>query len=190
LGGASEAGGLSCREIADVEREPHVRLDYENVGYPSVTGFVRLHRQTLWLMATQLLWGGLVSGTFINALVFAQREQEDPYGRASSMVIMVILSLVSGFFSYRVSLRINRGPRRPVTKPYLRYFGSTVLAMWLSWWVFIFGGVCFLYGTPLWLVLLAFFVPAWLLFATNIPTRAKIARWANAEDRTGAPDRR
>jgi hypothetical protein len=141
-------------------------------------------------MATQLLWGGLVSGTFINALVFAQREQEDPYGLASFMVIMIILSLVSGFFSYRVSLRINRGPRRPVTKPYLRYFGSTVLAMWLSWWVFIFGGVCFLYGTPLWLVLLAFFVPAWLLFATNIPTRAKIARWANAEDRTGAPDRR
>ena len=141
-------------------------------------------------MAVQFLWGAMVSGTVINAWVLSQREQGDPHGTAISMVIMIILSLVSGFFSYRVSLRINRGPRRPVTKPYLRYFGSTVLAMWLSWWVFIFGGVCFLYGTPLWLVLVAFFVPAWLLFATNIPTRAKIARWANAEDRTGAPDRR
>lgn len=168
----------------------HVRLDCGSVDHRSIAGSVSLHQQTFWLMAVQFLWGAMVSGTVINAWVLSQREQDDPYGRASFMMIMIILSLVSGFFSYRVSLRINRGPRRPVTKPYLRYFGSIVLAMWLAWWVFIFGGVCVLYDTPFWLVLVAFFVPAWLLFVMHVPTRAKIARWANAEDRTGAPDRR
>lgn len=48
------------------------------------------------------------------------------------MAIIVVLSVIFGFFSYRMSLRITRGPQRPVTKPYLRYFGYSLLATFLA----------------------------------------------------------
>ena len=102
---------------------------------------------------------------------------------------MIVLSLVFGFFSYRASVRVMRGPGRQVTKPYLRYIGTSVLAMFLAWWIHVFGMVLAMFHMPFQLVLLTFFVPTWLLLAMNFPTRAKLARWANAEDRTGASDR-
>ena len=120
-----------------------------------------------------------MSGTVINAWFLSQYDQGDPE-RASFMPIMVVLSVIFGFFSYRMSLRAAQGPQRPVTKPYLRYFGYSLLATFLAESIHVFGGVCVFDDTPFLLVLLTFFVPMWLLFAMSIPTRAKIARWANA----------
>jgi len=141
---------------------------------------VRLHQQTFWLMAAQFVWGATVSGTVINAWVLSQREQGDPDGRAIFMAIMVVLGVTFGFFSYRVSLRVLRGPRRPLTNPHLHYFGTTLLAMFLADFIHVFGLVCGFYNTPFLLVLLTFFVPMWLLFAMSVPTRAKITRWTTS----------
>jgi len=145
----------------------------------SVTGFLRAHQQTFWLMAAQFVWGAVVSGTFLSAWVLFHHEQGDSE-TASFMPIMVVASVIFGFASYRISRRAARGPQRPVTRPYLRYFGYSLLATFLAESVHVFGGVCVLDNTPFRLVLLTFFVPAWLLFAMGIPTRARITRWANA----------
>jgi hypothetical protein len=145
----------------------------------SVSGFLRAHRQTFWLMVAQLLWGGLLFGSFINVWVMSKWERGDPYGSAIGMAILVIISVVFGIFSYRVSLRVVRGPQNPVSNPCLRYVGSTFLAIVPAWFVVVFGMVLLVYNTSFVLVFVAFFVPAWLLFAMNIPTRARIARWAN-----------
>ncbi len=83
-----------------------------------------------------------------------------------------------------------RGPREKVAKPYLRYIGTSLLAMLLAWSIHVFGLVCGFFNTPFSLVLIAFFVPTWLLFVMNFPTRAKLTRWANAEDRAEASDPR
>jgi quinol-cytochrome oxidoreductase complex cytochrome b subunit len=156
----------------------------------SVSGFLRAHRQTFWLMVAQLLWGGFLFGSFINVWILSKQERGDPYGSAIGMAMLVVVSVVFGFWSYRVSLRVVRGPQKPVSNPCLRYVGSTLLAIVPAWFVVVFGMVLVMFNTSFVLVFVAFFVPAWLLFAMNIPTRAKIARWANVEDRTGAPDRR
>ena len=150
-------------------------------------GLERDDPQTGWLVRAWILWLGPTASTIMDTWVVVQSEQGDPYGRASFLAIMIVLSLMFGFFSYRASLRVMRGPGRQVTKPYLRYIGTSVLAMFLAWWIHVFGMVCGLFHTPFQLVLLAFFVPTWLLLAMNIPTRAKLARWANAEDRAGHP---
>ena len=92
---------------------------------------------------------------------------------------MVVISVVFGIFSYRVSLRVVRGPQKPVSNPCLRYVGSTLLAIVPAWSVVVFGMVLVAFNTSFVLVFGAFFVPAWLLFAMNTPTRARIARWAN-----------
>ncbi len=156
----------------------------------STLGLQRDDRQTGWLVTAWFLWWGLAASTVINARVLAHWEKGDPYGRASFLAILIVLSVMFGLLSYRVSLRVMRGPRKEVAKPYLRYIGTSLLAMLLAWSIHVFGLVCGFFNTPFSLVLIAFFVPTWLLFAMNFPTRAKLARWANAEDRAEASDRR
>ena len=142
-------------------------------------GFLRAHQQTFWLMVAQLLWGSMLFGTFINAWVLSKWEQGDPNGSAVGLAILVVMSVVFGVFSYRVSLRVVRGPQKPVSNPRLRYVGATLLAIVPAWSVVVFGMVLVSFNTPFVLVFVVFFVPAWLLFAMITPTRAKISRWAN-----------
>jgi hypothetical protein len=151
----------------------------------SVMGFLRAHRQTFWLMVAQLLWGSMLFGTFINVWVLSKWEQGDPYGSPYGLAILVVLSLVLGVLSYRVSLRVARGPQKAVSNPCVRYLASTLLAIVLAWCVIVFGMVLVTFDTPFVLVFVAFFVPAWLLFAMITPTRAKITRWANVGAEAG-----
>jgi amino acid transporter len=151
----------------------------------SVTGFLRAHQQTFWLMVAQLLWGGFLFGSFINVWVISKQERGDPYGSAIGMAILVVMTVVFGVFSYRISLRVVRGPQKPVSNPCLRYVGSTLLAIVPAWSVVVFGMVLVAFNTSFVLVFVAFFVPAWLLFAMITPTRTKITRWANVGAEAG-----
>lgn len=144
---------------------------------------MRLHQQTFWLMAAQFLWGALVSGTVINGWIIAHREEGFFEWSALFVVMMALLGVVFGLSSLWVSLSVISGPRRKLSKPGLKYLATTLLAMTLAWCVHVFGGVCSLYDTPPVAVVLAFFLPTWLLFLMNVPTRAKISRWLDADDR-------
>jgi len=138
---------------------------------------------TGWLIVAWLLWFPLASSTVINGWVFAQREEGFFEWSAVVVAIMALLGVVFGSFSYRVSLRVIHGPKGTLSKPLLKYFAATLLAMLLAWLVHVSGGVCSLYDAPPVAVVLAFFVPTWLLFLMNVPTRAKISRWLDAEHR-------
>ena len=85
------------------------------------------------------------------------------------MAILVIISVVFGIFSYRVSLRVVRGPQNPVSNPCLRYVGSTLLAIVPAWFVVVFGMVLVGFNTSFVLVFVAFFVPAWLSVCDEHP---------------------
>lgn len=138
----------------------------------------RNNHQTGWLATAWFLWFALASSTVVNAWRIARREDAFFDWNRTSVAIMVGLGAVFGFLAFRVSLRVLRGPQRGLTKPYLGYLGSTTLAMLLAWSLHVFGMVCSLYDTPFVAVLFIFFVPAWLLFLMNVPTRSKVTRWA------------
>ena len=149
----------------------------------STLGLERDDHLTAWLIVAQLLWFPLASSTVINGWIIAHREEGFFEWSALFVVMMALLGVVFGISSLWLSLSVTSGPRRKLSKPVLKYFATTLLAMTLAWCVHVFGGVCSLYDTPPVAVLLAFFVPTWLLFLMNLPTRAKIRRWLDADDR-------
>jgi hypothetical protein len=160
-----------------------LRLEYGGVTHRTTLGLERDDHLTGWLILAWFLWFTLASSTVINAWVFAQKEEAFFEWSPTVVAIMVPFGVMFGFFSYRVSLRVVRGPGQSSKRPILRYFATTLLAMLLAWAVAVLGMVCWLYDAHYVAVLLAFFVPTWLLFLMNAPTRAKLGRWVDVGDR-------